>query len=189
MNRFVPTALTTVALLVPASVARAVGHRRPGQAGTAVTGTWKGQVFGDKGADAGYSARVRIFKRNGELRGRVASGGCYGVWRYRGRSNGWYRFAEVITRNTTGDCVKRVAVKVRRDDAKRASCGASAPRGTRRGCWLRTEPRGLPASRLRAVTHRPILHGGAAASRRTLHPCSTPTPRATPSSTACCTTS
>ena len=48
----------------------------------------------------------------------MASGGCYGVWRYRGRSNGWYRFAEVITRNTTGDCVKRVAVKVRRDDAK-----------------------------------------------------------------------
>ena len=109
MNRIVPTTLTTVALLVPASVLAPAA---------AVTGAWKGQVFGDNGADAGYRARVRIFKRNGELRGRVASGGCYGVWRYRGRSNGWYRFAEVITRNTTGDCVKRVAVKVRRDDAK-----------------------------------------------------------------------
>ena len=118
MNRFVPTALTTVALLVPASVLAPSATAAPAEAGTAVAGTWKGQVFGDKGADAGYSARVRIFKRNGELRGRVASGGCYGVWRYRGRSNGWYRFAEVITRNTTGDCVKRVAVKVRRDDAK-----------------------------------------------------------------------
>ena len=73
MNRFVPTALTTVALLVPASVLAPSATAARGQAGTAVTGTWKGQVFGDKGADAGYSARVRIFKRNGELRGRVAS--------------------------------------------------------------------------------------------------------------------
>ncbi|MCY4728658.1 hypothetical protein NYO98_20415 [Nocardioides sp. STR2] len=118
MNRIVPTALTTVALLVPASVLAPAATAAPAEAGTAVTGTWKGKVFGDKGAAAGYSARVRIVKRNGELRGRVASGGCIGVWRYRGRSHGWYRFAEVITRNTTGDCVKRVAVKVRRDDAK-----------------------------------------------------------------------
>ena len=117
MNRIVPTALTTVALLVPASVL-APAAAAPAEAGTAVTGAWKGSVYGDNGASAGYRAKVRIFTRDGKLRGRVASGGCYGVWRYRGRSNGWYRFAEVITRNTTGDCVKRVAVKVRRDDAK-----------------------------------------------------------------------
>ena len=145
-------------------------------------------MFGDNGADAGYTARVRIFKRNGELRGRVASGGCYGVWRYRGRSNGWYRFAEVITRNTTGDCVKRVAVKVRRDDAKLRVVWRERTTGDTATMLARGhEPLGLPASRL--AVRPPIFRGGAATSRRTLHPCSTPTPRATPSSTACCTTS
>ena len=177
MNRTVPTVLTTVALLVPTSVLAPAATAAPAEAGTAITGTWKGPVFGDNGADAGYRARVRIVKRNGELRGRVASGGCYGVWRYRGRSNGWYRFVEVITRNTTGDCARRVAVKVRRDDAKlRVVCG-SAPRATPRRCW-RARSDG-----------RPIIRGAAARRERTLHPCSTPTPPATPSSTACCTTS
>ena len=58
-------------------------------------------------------------KRDGRLRGKVASGGCYGVWRFKGRSGATYRFTEVITRDTTGGkCVKRVAVKVRRDGAK-----------------------------------------------------------------------
>ena len=71
MNRIVPTALTTVALLVPTSVLAPAATAAPAEAGTAITGTWKGQVFGDNGADAGYRARVRIVKRNGELRGRV----------------------------------------------------------------------------------------------------------------------
>ena len=118
MHRLVPAALTTVALLVPAVPVAHGATTSPAEAGTGVAGTWTGDVFGDQGAAAGYSAKVRIFRRDGELHGRVRSGGCYGVWRYRGRSNGWYRFAEVITRDTTGNCVKRVAVKVRRDDAK-----------------------------------------------------------------------
>ena len=91
----------------------------PAEAGTRITGTWKGAVYGDNGGAAGYRAKVRIVKRDGKLRGKIAYGGCYGVWRYKGRSGGTYRFTEVITRDTIGGrCVKRVAVKVRRDGAK-----------------------------------------------------------------------
>jgi hypothetical protein len=119
MHRTVLSVLTTVALVVPASLAAPAATAAPAEAGTRVTGTWKGAVYGDNGASAGYRAKVRIVKRNGTLRGKVASGGCYGVWRFKGRSGGTYRFTEVITRDTNGGrCVKRVAVKVRRDGAK-----------------------------------------------------------------------
>jgi hypothetical protein len=119
MHRTVLSVLTTVALVVPVSLAAPAATAAPAEAGTRVTGTWKGAVYGDNGASAGYRAKVRIFTRNGALRGKVASGGCYGVWRFKGRSGGTYRFTEVITRDTNGGrCVKRVAVKVRRDGAK-----------------------------------------------------------------------
>ena len=65
MNRIVPAALTAVALLVPASLLAPPASSAPAEAGRSITGTWKGQVFGDKGADAGYTARVRIFRRDG----------------------------------------------------------------------------------------------------------------------------
>ena len=119
MHKTVLSVLTTVALLVPVSLAAPAATAAPAEAGTRVTGTWTGAVYGDNGASAGYRAKVRIFKRDGRLRGKVASGGCYGVWRFKGRSGGAYRFTEVITRDTNGGrCVKRVAVKVRRDGAK-----------------------------------------------------------------------
>ena len=111
--------LTTVALVVPVSLSAPAATAAPAEAGSSVTGTWKGNVFGDNGASAGYDAKVRISKRNGTLRGKVSAGGCFGVWRFKGRSSGSYRFTEVITRDTTGGrCVKRVAVKVRRDGGK-----------------------------------------------------------------------
>ncbi len=116
MRKLLLTVLTTIALLLPLSVSAPAATT---DAATRITGTWKGAVFGDNGATAGYKARVRIFKRDGRLRGKVAAGGCIGVWRFKGRSNGWYRFTEVITRDTTGgNCVKRVAVKARRDGTK-----------------------------------------------------------------------
>ena len=118
-QKIVPTVLTTVALLVPVSLTAPAATAAPAEAGTRVTGTWKGAVYGDNGASAGYRAKVRIVTRNGALRGKIAYGGCYGVWRFKGRSGGTYRFTEVITRDTTGGrCVKRVGVKVRRDGAK-----------------------------------------------------------------------
>ncbi|CUR56880.1 exported hypothetical protein [metagenome] len=118
MRKLMPTVLTTVALLVPVSLAPPAANAAA-EAGTTITGTWKGKVFGDNGAAAGYGAKVRISRRDGKLRGKVSSGGCHGVWRYKGRSAGWYRFTEVITRDTTGgNCAPRVAVKARRDGAK-----------------------------------------------------------------------
>ena len=119
MHRTVLTALTTAALLVPVSVTAPAATAAPAEAGTGITGTWRGKVFGDNGADAGYGAKVRIFKSDGKLKGRIAYGGCYGVWRLQGRSSGTYRFTEVITRDTNGgQCVKRVAVKAKRDGAE-----------------------------------------------------------------------
>ena len=119
MRKLLLTVLTTIALLLPLSVSVPAATAATTEAGTRITGTWKGSVFGDNGATAGYQAKVRIFKRDGRLRGKVAAGGCIGVWRFKGRSNGWHRFTEVITRDTTGgNCAKRVAVKVRRDGAK-----------------------------------------------------------------------
>ncbi|WP_374456082.1 hypothetical protein [Nocardioides sp.] len=119
MHKIVPTVLTTVALLVPVSLTAPTATAAPAEAGTRITGTWKGKVFGDNGAAAGYRAKVRITKRSGELHGKVSSGGCHGVWRFKGRSGTWYRFTEVITRDTTGgNCVKKVAVKARRDGAR-----------------------------------------------------------------------
>ena len=119
MRLLLLTVLTTVALLAPTAVTAPTATAADARAGTRITGTWKGAVYGDNGASAGYKARVRIVKRDGRLRGKVSSGGCIGVWRFKGRSNGWYRFTEVITRDTTGGrCVERVAVKARRDGAR-----------------------------------------------------------------------
>ena len=119
MHRTVLAALTTAALLVPVSVTAPAATAAPAEAGTSAVGTWKGKVFGDNGAEAGYGAKVRIVKRDGKLRGKIAYGGCYGVWRFKGRSGGAYRFTEVITRDTNGgQCVKRVSVKVEREGAK-----------------------------------------------------------------------
>ena len=119
MRKILLSVLTTVALVAPVSLSAPASSATAAEAGTRVTGTWKGSVYGDNGASAGYRARVRIFTRDGKLRGRVASGGCYGVWRFQGRSGGWSRFTEVITRDTNGgNCVERVAVKVRRDGAR-----------------------------------------------------------------------
>ena len=119
MHKTVLSVLTTVALLVPLSLSAPAATAAPAEAGTRITGTWKGGVFGDNGAAAGYRARVRIFTRDGKLHGKVAAGGCYGEWRFQGKGSGWYRFTEVITRDTTGGrCVGRVAVKVQREGAK-----------------------------------------------------------------------
>lgn len=120
MPRTLLSVLTAVALLVTvAPSAPAATTASAAEAGTHVTGTWRGSVYGDDGATAGYGARVRIFTRDGRLHGRIASDGCFGAWRYQGRGNGWIRFTEVITRDTTGGtCVERVAVKVRRDDER-----------------------------------------------------------------------
>lgn len=121
MHKILLSVLTTVALAVPVTLSApaATADAAPAEASTRITGTWKGSVFGDNGATAGYGAKVRIFKRDGKLRGKVASGGCFGVWRFKGRSSGWYRFTELITRDTTGGrCVGRVSVKARRDGAK-----------------------------------------------------------------------
>lgn len=119
MHRIVTTVLTTVALLVPVSLTAPAATAAPAEAGSKITGTWKGKVYGDNGAAAGYAAKVTITKRAGKLHGKVSAGGCHGVWRFKGRSGAWYRFTEVITRDTTGgNCVKRVSVKARRDGAK-----------------------------------------------------------------------
>jgi hypothetical protein len=111
--------IATVALLAPAAGADAVttaaGHDR---ARAGITGTWKGGVYGDSGGSAGYPAKVRIFKRNGTLHGRISyPGSCSGKWVFRGKHAGWFRFREVITRGSAR-CVSPVSVKTKRVDRR-----------------------------------------------------------------------
>jgi hypothetical protein len=79
MRRTVLSVLTTAVLLLPGSLVASATVAAPEEAGTRITGTWRGAVYGDNGAAAGYRAKVRVFKRDGQLRGKVAAGGCYGV--------------------------------------------------------------------------------------------------------------
>ena len=119
MHKILTAALTALALLLPLSLSAPAAGAADAEAGSRITGTWEGDVFGDAGAEAGYGAKVRISKRDGRLRGKVNAGGCIGVWRFKGTSNGWYKFTEIITRDANGlGCVERVQVKVRRDGRK-----------------------------------------------------------------------
>jgi hypothetical protein len=112
---------TSAALLVPAGGADAV-PAGTAEKGSSIGGTWKGGVFGDHGASAGYQARVTIRRNDrGRWTGRVSYADmCSGRWAFKGRSGGWYRFRERITRDPAGGerCVSPVAVRVRRDGAK-----------------------------------------------------------------------
>ena len=114
--------IATVALLAPTAGAAdahttsaTTGHAR---AGTGIIGTWKGGVYGDNGGSAGYPAKVRIFKSNGTLHGRITYPGvCSGKWVFRGKRAGWFRFREVITRGSAR-CVSPVSVKTKRVDRR-----------------------------------------------------------------------
>ncbi|KRF36433.1 hypothetical protein [Nocardioides sp. Soil805] len=114
-------ATTAIALLVPVGAADAT---LPGTAerGTSIAGTWKGSVYGDNGAAAGYAAKVTLRKNDrGRWVGRVTyPGTCSGRWTFKGRSGGAYRFRERITRDPAGGetCVSPVNVKARRDGAR-----------------------------------------------------------------------
>lgn len=87
---------------------------------TSVTGRWKGKVLGEDGGPAGYPARVRIFRRDGELHGRVSYPDyCSGKWRFKGESGGTYAFRERITHDPgSPTCASPLQVRVRREGAK-----------------------------------------------------------------------
>ncbi|PUA80743.1 hypothetical protein C7S10_13425 [Nocardioides currus] len=87
-----------------------------------IAGSWKGGVYGDNGASAGYTAKVTIRKNaRGRWTGRVSYPGmCSGKWAMRGKSGGAVKFVERITRDPAGGvtCVSPVNAKVRREGAK-----------------------------------------------------------------------
>jgi len=107
-----------VAPVAEATSDSAAGSQARGTA--SVTGTWKGAVYGDNGAPAGYPAKVTIAKRHGALHAKVVYPGlCSGKWVYQSKKNGWFTFRETITRDPGGQtCVSPVAVKARRDGTK-----------------------------------------------------------------------
>lgn len=87
---------------------------------TSVTGRWKGTVLGEDGGPAGYPARVRIFRRDGKLHGRVVYPDyCAGRWRFTGESGGTYAFRERITHDPDSPtCASPLKVRVRREGAR-----------------------------------------------------------------------
>ena len=88
-------------------------------ASNSVRGTWKGLVS-DGGAS--YHARVRIYRHNGTLHGRITypdAPVCNGTWNYRTKDNGWRKFTERITYDPgKQSCVEQLSVKAKRAESR-----------------------------------------------------------------------
>ena len=114
-------ATATIAVLVPVGGADAA-LPGPAERGTSIAGTWKGGVYGDNGAAAGYTAKVTLKKNaRGRWVGKVSyPGTCSGRWAFQGRGGGWFRFRERITDDPAGGetCVSPVNAKVTREGRK-----------------------------------------------------------------------
>lgn len=110
--------VTAAVVLVPTATATGAApdtEQARGKAG--ITGSWKGGVYGDDGGPAGYTAKVKIFKRDGKLAGKITYPEyCSGKWIFQGKKKGWFTFREKITRGSA--CVSPVNVKAKRDGAK-----------------------------------------------------------------------
>lgn len=108
---------TAAALIAPVSTADAAVAER----GSSIAGSWTGSVFGDNGAEAGYTAKVSLKKNaRGRWVGKVNYPGyCAGKWAFRGKSGGTFKFRETITQDPAGGatCVSPVTAKVKRDGA------------------------------------------------------------------------
>ena len=121
----VPTRLSAVLVALVAALSLSVvapssaSDTTLARSSTSVRGTWKGLVTD---GSATYHARVRIFKRNGKLHGRIHypdAPTCTGIWVYRRTENGWRHFVEKITIDPgKTSCVQRLHVKVKRRDAR-----------------------------------------------------------------------
>ena len=105
-------------LLAPAATGAATAAAPAAERGAAsITGTWRGGVYGDDGGPAGYTAKVKVFKKDGKLAGKISYPEyCSGKWVFQGKKKGWFTFREKITRGSA--CVSPVAVKAKRDGAK-----------------------------------------------------------------------
>lgn len=109
---------TAAALIAPVSAADAAIAER----GASIAGTWKGGVFGDNGAEAGYTAKVTLKKNaKGRWVGRVSYPGiCSGTWSFTGKAGGAFTFKEKITKDPAGGgtCASPVRAKAKREGAK-----------------------------------------------------------------------
>lgn len=105
------------ALLVPATAATATTPSADAKAGGSIAGTWKGGVHGDEGASAGYKAKVKVVKKSGKWKAKIAypKYDCKGTWKFKGKSGKKFRFVEKIT---TGPCVDGVKVVAQRKGSK-----------------------------------------------------------------------
>ena len=113
------SAAAALALAVPVVSAEAA-PAPTARSADAILGHWKGKVYGDNGAPAGYAAKVHIYRKNGTLHGHVTYPDyCSGKWVYLGKWNGWRHFKEKITKDPgAATCVTPVKAKVKRKDAK-----------------------------------------------------------------------
>lgn len=109
---------TAAALIAPVAGANAAVAERS----ASIAGSWKGSVYGDNGAPAGYAAKVKLKKNaSGRWTGKVTYPGiCSGTWAFRGKSGGAFKFREKITNDPAGGatCVSPVNVKAKREGAK-----------------------------------------------------------------------
>ncbi|GAB2450310.1 hypothetical protein GCM10027062_34370 [Nocardioides hungaricus] len=113
MIRKTLAALATVAVVLAPTATATGAVPDTERAAAGITGSWKGGVYGDDGGPAGYTAKVKIFKKGGKLAGKITYPKyCSGKWTFQGKRNGWFTFREKITRGSA--CVSPVSAKAKR---------------------------------------------------------------------------
>ncbi|MBA3781512.1 MAG: hypothetical protein H0X12_06620 [Nocardioides sp.] len=117
------SAVTALALAAPVAAADAAPAEAQAQAQQAakITGTWTGKfdVTGSNNQDSGVILKIK--KRGNKYRGTVTHKGfCAGSLQYKGKSGGYFKFTEKLTKSLQPGlvCTPTVELKVKRKGNK-----------------------------------------------------------------------
>ncbi|WP_426243994.1 hypothetical protein [Nocardioides sp. LHG3406-4] len=117
------SAVTTLALVAPAAAADASTDAAPREAQLAagIAGTWTGgfDVTGSNAQDSGVVLKIK--KKGNKYTGTVTHKGfCAGTLKFKGRSGGYFKFTEKLTKSLKPGlvCTPTVDLKVKRKGGK-----------------------------------------------------------------------
>lgn len=125
LRTFIVSTVTALAVAAPvaAEAAPAAHSQQAAQVQKAgkITGTWSGRfdVTGSNNQDSGVVLKIK--KKNGTYKGTVTHKGfCAGTLQFKGRSGGYFRFTERLTKSLKPGlvCTPTVDLKVKRKGAK-----------------------------------------------------------------------
>ncbi len=115
------SAVTALALAAPVAAADAAPAEAQAQQAAKITGTWTGKfdVTGSNNQDSGVILKIK--KRGNKYRGTVTHKGfCAGSLQYKGKSGGYFKFTEKLTKSLQPGlvCTPTVELKVKRKGNK-----------------------------------------------------------------------